>query len=126
MITPHDSAVVGAFFIDGLEIDGKLLAAWDKNYYELVYEITRYAEYCWKLGEAGGEVTGGDFPGVYAYEVSSAFGGWFHNRVLATGEAPAQSECVSKLLKLASDFFERSQTDYDKLIKALGDVKAAA
>lgn len=42
MITPHDTAVVGGFFIDGMTLSDELLKKWNQGCYELVYEVTRY------------------------------------------------------------------------------------
>ena len=125
MITPKDSAIVGAFMMEGVrdECDyGNLLDNWDKGCYEFVYELTNYAEYCWNLAEAGHN-TVDEFPGIYDYEVSSVFGSWFAARVMETGNGPNDEECRAKLLDLAKKFFVREGEDLPHVLTALESVK---
>lgn len=129
MITPHDTAIVGAFFMEGMRDVGDyddLIIRWARGCYELVYEVTRYAEYCWKLAEAGGAVTG-EFYGVYDYDVSSPFGTWFAKTILETGEPPTRSQCRIWLLNAAEAFFMQGETEEirEELSKALIGVEFA-
>ena len=130
MITPHDTAVVGGFFIEGLFVvrgetsrQGFVLDIWNQGCYELVYEVTRYAEYCYELAEAGGKATGGEFPGVYDYEVSSEFGEWFGGYIVGHDQLPSSETCRIKLLNLAREFFVKAGTDQGVLDEALMNVE---
>ena len=123
MITPHDTAVVGGFFIDGMTLSDELLKKWNQGCYELVYEVTRYAEYCWQLAEAGGEATGGEFPGIYDYDVSTEFGKWFGGYIVGYGHSPSPETCRIKLINLAHDFFVKAGTDQGVLDEALMNVE---
>lgn len=123
MITPHSSAIVAAFFMDGLlqHDQPKLLDAWGNGFYELVYEVTRYAQYCLELADEGGKVC--DFPGVYDYEVSTTFGKWFGDIVL-TGRVPTPNQCRITLLNEADSFFtQRGTWPSDVLSAALLSVE---
>ena len=129
MITPRDTTIVSAFFMEGMRDAGdyiELLEHWGRGCYELVYEVTRYAKYCWELAEAGGAVTG-EFPGVYDYEVSSPFGKWFAGTIFETGEPPTCSQCRIWLLNATEAFFVRGETEgmREELRKALLGVEFA-
>jgi hypothetical protein len=112
MVTPHDTAIVAAFFMDGLAVKKleSVNKAWDSGFYELVYEITRYAEFCWTLADVGGNATG-DFPGVFDYEVSTPFGTWFGEWILAhNGSPPDAKDCREWLIRQTLTFFKQSQS----------------
>lgn len=129
MITPHDTAIVGAFFMEGMRDAGdytELLERWESGCYELVYEVTRYAKYCWELAEAGGAATG-EFYGCYDYDVSSSFGEWFAKTIIETGKSPTPYQCRVWLLNAAEAFFMRGETEEmrEELSEALVGVEFA-
>ena len=124
MISPHNSNIVAAFFMDGVHEawdnwqGREPLEIWNRGFYELVYDLTQYAEYCYQLGEAGGKIC--DFPGVYDYEVSTVFGRWWAEYTLKGRGAPSRVLCRVWLLDAAQKFFkDGDESPNDELDEAL-------
>ena len=130
MITPRDTAIVGAFIMEGVRDTEDYLAvlsAWNLGAIALVEDVTQYASLIWAMAQTGGEITG-DFPGVYDYEVSAPFGKWFAEHILDTLDhsAPTSKQCTSWVKEAALEFFlqvednkphaETLSTKYDALI----------
>jgi hypothetical protein len=53
----------------------------------------------------GVQATGAEAPGVFDYEVSEEFGGWFWRRSFERKAEPTHEECKLKLGELCWDFF---------------------
>ena len=104
MSTDHDTAVVAAFFMAGMDLSEDLLRSWGKGLYELIFELTQYSKYCWDLALAGSEAAC-EFPGVYEYDVCSPFGNWFGGYILENKEAPSSDKAHNEVLRLAKDYF---------------------
>ena len=83
----------------------EVLAAWDIGCVELYYQLGEYAELCHQLYEEGFAASDCGSPGVYDYEVSYEFGGWFGSYILAHTTAPSREDGVVELRRLAEVFW---------------------
>jgi hypothetical protein len=83
----------------------RVLAVWDKGCVELYYQLGEYAELCHQLYEEGYAACESGSPGVYDYEVSYVFGGWFGSYVLAHTTAPSREDGETELRRLAEEFW---------------------
>lgn len=106
--------------VDGLMLSGRgesrhalILDIWDKGCVELYVALGSYAELCDQLFIQGYEKHNHEAPGVFDYEVSCEFGGWFGDHIVDTGAAPTHVECVDKLEELNAQFWKQMD-DYKK------------
>ncbi|MGC3963621.1 MAG: hypothetical protein QM803_09920 [Rhodocyclaceae bacterium] len=122
MQTVQSACLTAAFMMEGLrdleshpmarevnvsEDDSKLTSydavidAWGHGCLELIRDMTQYVQLSEQLLDCAGEA---DFPGVYDYEVSNAFGQWFGYRVLAN-RRPDRIAAAAVFTALAYAFF---------------------
>lgn len=83
----------------------QVLAVWDRGCIELFQELGQYADLCEQCYQEGYTKYGGDFPGVFDYEVSYEFGQWYGKTILEEGGAPSRIEAEAKLRELTVAFF---------------------
>lgn len=109
MMMSRDVAVNAMFIQEGLmstnEDYDDLLNAWDRGCVELVCEVAVYAPLLADLSANVAERLCLPFPGVYEYEVSAQFGGWFRSRVVELGYAPSREDATLYIEQLARAFF---------------------
>jgi len=122
-----------AFFSEGLHDAGydKVLGMWDKGCVELIHEIVEYATFMDAMVIAAERAIGDEYghPGVYCYEVASAFGWWFGAHILhdAQGESPSQAACHAWIIDHTHSFFAQRlvEPQIDQLRKTLQTAGAA-
>lgn len=84
-----------------------------------------YAAYLIELMNKALAEKGGEFPGVFDYEVSEEFGAWFVRYIMESEDAmaPAESICKQMCRKLVAEFFCRGMgLSADVLEKSLESV----
>lgn len=103
-----DTLMAAMHIVDGLVYDtnpGDITEAWGEGgAIELYDHLTQYAEYCAEIARKGYEEHG-DFPGVFDYEVSSAFGGWFGRTALKLKDLPSDEAAKAEIDRLAKEFW---------------------
>lgn len=126
MLTPKNHCVISAFMMEGLHDAGysAVLAAWDQGCFELVSTMVEYAPFAERLVDASLPITGGEFPGVFDYEVTAPFGKWFGGTVLSTKTAPPADDCREWLRQAVFDFFAQADLKIEKK-QELGSALAA-
>lgn len=100
-----------------------VLETWGDGCLELFCTVGQYADFCARLLDAGLEMYD-DCPGVYDYEVSFEFGGWFGTYILENVHAPSCSEAFDKLEELASKFFGQFEPKVCEACDGLGVILA--
>ena len=130
---PKNTAIISAFFMEGLHDAGYDLAIerWGNGAFELVQELVGYAAFAEHLVSAISVAGKFDFPGVYDYEVSSLFGKWFGLHIIEHGQAPHQTEAEGWLVQATRDFFLQGEsTDRGRIeaviAAACGDYDSSA
>ena len=116
MVCPYESASIGAFMMEGLRdlelLEGtpylEIIDTWGGGCVELVEYMTGFAPYLLSLCKEY-EAKGYEFPGVFNYEVSAAFGTWFGKEVhgSTSGDLPSHEMCQNKCEELVREFFEQ-------------------
>lgn len=121
-----------AFFTEGLHDAGydKVLATWGKGCVEMIYEITEYATFMDAMVIAAEQAIGGEYshPGVFCYEVASAFGWWFGIAVIDNiGNTPSKESCHVWISEHTHRFFAKglNEPQIDQLRKTLQTAAAA-
>jgi len=117
MVLPKNTAMIGAFMMEGMRdlerSEGityeNIYEAWGNGVAEMVGYMTSFAEYI-ELGAAARYDPEIGFPGVFDYEVSAPFGEWFGKRIYnnATEGIPTGDECRAKCDELLDQFFNES------------------
>ena len=114
--------ITAGFFMEGLH-DARpekrlapsydqLIEIWDKGCIELVDAVVSYVPFTIKLCETAATACDGNYPGVFDYEVSSAFGKWFGEYIFAHGgDEPPKIEAHAWLVKEIGDFFTQGMTE---------------
>lgn len=102
--------VTAAFFMEGLHEArpggyDAVIKAWGKGCFELVDELVTYVPFTTQLCNYGAIASGGNFPGVFDYEVSVPFGKWFGEYILEHGDEPSQKKAEEWLVKAVDAFF---------------------
>jgi hypothetical protein len=118
---PDDIAMNAAFMMEGLRESGNytaLLKIWNQGAIELVSQLAEYAEPIARLEKAAISVyeDSPSYPGVFAYEVVSPFGGWIGRHVYAHSKMPEQEQALNWLSNTILEFFGKDQelSDVDK------------
>lgn len=95
--------------VDGLmhERADEILQAWRQGCCELFIELGQYASLCEQLYQDGFSKYGGEFPGVFNYEVPAEFGGWFGNYLIEFGKEPPREVAEDTLCHLADQFWQQ-------------------
>lgn len=95
--------------------DGKynhdIYNVWGQGAVELHLELCRYAEVSEKIVDILTRVCELDFPGVYDYEVSEFFGGWFAEYLFEHAKTPSFDLACGDLIRRASIFFAQGSDD---------------
>ena len=107
--------LTAAFFMEGLHkvkpggYDA-VITAWGKGCIDLVDALVSYVPFTIQLCNYGAIASGGNYPGVFDYEVSARFGKWFGGYILKHGgKAPSQKEAEAWLVKEVNAFFKLGQ-----------------
>lgn len=105
----HNIATTAAFMMEGLrDLDySRVLEIWDQGCFELVFELTSYAEFMSDLFEAELAMCPDGAPGMYDYEVTNEFGSWFGSFVLITTHAPSEVQCKNWIQGATDAFFNQ-------------------
>lgn len=104
--------LTAAFFMEGLHEArpggyDAVIKAWDKGCIELVDALVSHVPLTIQLCEYGAVASGGNYPGVFDYEVSAPFGKWFGEYILEHGgDEPSQKEAQAWLVKAVDGFFK--------------------
>ncbi|MEJ1959751.1 MAG: hypothetical protein WDM70_10295 [Nitrosomonadales bacterium] len=108
-----EQLITAAFFMEGLHeaqpggYDG-VLGAWDKGRLELVDALVSHVPLATQLCNYAAITNGGDYPGVFDYEVSELFGAWFGEYILTHGgDEPSRKEVEDWLVKAVEEFFSQ-------------------
>ena len=88
----------------------ELITIWNKGCIELVDSLVSYVPFAIQFCEAAAIATNGTYPGVFDYEVSSSFGKWFGEHILAHGDKPTQIKAYAWLVKEVGTFFIQGAT----------------
>jgi hypothetical protein len=113
--------ITAGFFMEGLH-DARpdhnvkpnydvLIETWGQGCIELVDALVSYVPLTTTLCEAAAIACDGNYPGVFDYEVSSAFGKWFGEHILAQGDEPSQINAHSWLVSHLKEFFTQGLTE---------------
>jgi hypothetical protein len=112
-------AMVAAFMMEGFMGEGidyyDVIAAWNQGAAELIHSLTQYAPFMQELYEAECAKRDDSAPGVYVYEVTSVFGKWFYDCIMADAklkqgtdswvEAPNSEVCEAWIRTKTEEFF---------------------
>ena len=112
-------ALVAAFMMEGFMGEGidynDVINTWAQGAFELIQALTQYAPFMQELYEAECAKRDDSAPGVYVYEVTSVFGKWFYDCIMAdaklkTGtptpvEAPNHEVCEAWIRTKTAEFF---------------------
>jgi hypothetical protein len=108
-----DVAVTATFIFSGLrdaedacvtEVD--IYDKWGQGALELHHCLCGYAEGFVKMIDA---LDPQDFPGVFDYEVSEVFGGWFGRHLIEQGSAPSVKEATHHMRYLVAKYFAQDE-----------------
>jgi hypothetical protein len=113
--------ITAGFFMEGLH-DARpghnvkpnydvLIETWGQGCIELVDALVRYVPLATRLCEAAAIASDGNYPGVFDYEVSSAFGKWFGEYILEYGVEPSQINAHTWLITHIGAFFAQDLTE---------------
>ncbi len=111
MSRENNIALLGAFMMEGLrDLDYDVIVEkWGRGCYEMVQEMTSYAGFMQSLYDSECAKRDDSAPGVYAYEVTSAFGTWFGRCILGhegdTVFVPSRVACEDWITKHTTQFF---------------------
>ncbi len=101
--------VVGLHEVRTVQEDGSayalLIKTWGQGYLELIDSLLAYVPYTLEIADAAARVCDKNYPGVFDYEVSSAFGKWFGQYVLEHGEEPSTKSAQDWLMNETITFF---------------------
>lgn len=119
MVLPKNTAMIGAFMMEGVRdlerSEGityeDIYTAWGDGVAEMVDYMTSFAEYIEEGVNKRYDPEIG-FPGVFDYEVSSPFGSWFGYRIYnnAVTGIPREEECRAKCDELMDAFFKQGES----------------
>ena len=100
-----------------------LIDTWGQGCIELVDTLVSYVPLTTTLQEAAAMACDGNYPGVFDYEVSSAFGKWFGEHILAHGIEPSQIHAHNWLITHIGAFFAQDLTEQqaEKIKAAIND-----
>ena len=105
-------ATANAFLMEGLHDAGygAAIQSWEKGCQEMITEFAVYAIIIERyLDQLAPEK---DFPGMVHYEVTSIFGKWLGNIVIATGNFPDRCIAIKELARLFGEFFAQGVPGY--------------
>ena len=106
----QQTSLHAAFFMEGLHDVGYMacIEAWAQGCIEMIAILVSYAPFMQELIEKL-EKNNPDlgYPGVLDYEVSSCFGKWFGEHIIATGDVPSKNDAEKWLSDEVIRFFSQ-------------------
>ena len=126
----HQTAITAAFVMEGLHDVGydNVVKAYRDNggAIELVDAVMAYVPIIDQF-RAAAEAVRAEYPGVFEYEVSSAFGAWLGGSIIDDGDLPDRPHAVEILLDLVQSFFNvGDDKDMARRLRASLDAAAEA
>ena len=119
----NDLVICSMHIVDGFkdsfhEQHGKLDPILQKNNLgrlEFIEHLSNFAPYCSDKFRTNYDKYQ-DCPGVFDYEVSAAFGGWFADELITTRVLPSHEECLAKIDSLSESFWKDFEEETEGMI----------
>jgi hypothetical protein len=126
----HQTAITAAFVMEGLHDAGydRVVKAYSGHggAIELVDAVMAWVPAIERL-RAAAEAVHDEYPGVFEYEVSSAFGHWIGESIVDDGDLPDRAHAMGILIDLVESFFRvRDDKDLSRRMRASLDAAADA